>query len=228
MFQAAIYSPSSSAHPSFPHTLYSCALRWIVIMGRTADESGDENMRENDKERTMDLDMASVLDWLCLLRLWVCHLMAIFNASFLADWVNSCLEEETALLMKAQLNQQQRAGDDWQLKTDDGNYNKFYISIDEDMSAKTQINIRWQKLALYWDYLQFTWIHGYKLWLSFTLLLSVFLPVSLSFLFIHLIIPSIIHLAPTSSLYECLFICLFNQLSLLFEHTFCDLGFLFL
>lgn len=110
MFQAVIYSPPSPAHPSFPRTLYSWARRWIVIIGRTADERGDENMSENDREGTMDLDVASVLDWLCLLRFSVCHLMAIFNASFLADWVNSCLEEETAPLMKAQLNQQQRAG----------------------------------------------------------------------------------------------------------------------
>ena len=95
-------------------------------------KEGDENVREKDREGAMKLDMASVLDWLCLLRLSVCHLMAIFNASFLADWVNSCLREETAALLKTQLSQGRRElGGDWQPETDDGSLNKYYISADD-------------------------------------------------------------------------------------------------
>lgn len=64
--------------------------------------------------------------------------MAIFNASFLADWVNSCLKEETAALLKAQLIQGQRElGGDWQPETDEENYNNYYISVNDNMSAKT-------------------------------------------------------------------------------------------
>lgn len=40
--------------------------------------------------------------------------------------------------MKAELSQGQRElRGDWQPETDDGNYNKYYISIDDNMPAKT-------------------------------------------------------------------------------------------
>lgn len=51
--------------------------------------------------------MASVFDWWCLLWLPVCHLTAIFNTTFLSDWMSACLPEETGLVIRATLSQSQ-------------------------------------------------------------------------------------------------------------------------